>query len=251
MVSVHDPEMRHGHKSSRQASSTGTSAAIVVDTDTQLITCRGGIARQRSRQPGGPGTGGGKRSQHRCRRCDEATGRRCLWRRAIPGRLSPTREQHPDCPKRAGTPQPASISPRMTSELHLNEVTAAPDPAGRVTRKLLPAGKRTGSTGRTHRLRAFRFDAAVCGVLNHCGPGESWPGPTGMGRTVQLHPQEALLQEARALQQSEAFAGYRQRRVPGGAPSGPAGAAGRSVRPATSGGSRRNSSCTWQPQWLT
>ena len=34
-----------------------------------------------------------------------------------------------------------------------------------------------------------------------------------MGRTVQLHPQEALLQEARALQQSEAFAGYRQRRV--------------------------------------
>ena len=33
------------------------------------------------------------------------------------------------------------------------------------------------------------------------------------GRTVQLHPQEALLQQARALQRSEAFAGYRQRRV--------------------------------------
>ena len=30
---------------------------------------------------------------------------------------------------------------------------------------------------------------------------------------MQLHPQEALLQQARALQQSEAFAGYRQRRV--------------------------------------
>ena len=36
---------------------------------------------------------------------------------------------------------------------------------------------------------------------------------SGLGRTVQLHPQEALLQQARALQQSEAFAGYRQRRV--------------------------------------
>ena len=35
----------------------------------------------------------------------------------------------------------------------------------------------------------------------------------GTGRTVQLHPQEALLQQARALQQSEAFAEYRQRRV--------------------------------------
>ena len=35
----------------------------------------------------------------------------------------------------------------------------------------------------------------------------------GTGRTVQLHPQEALLQQAHALQQSEAFAEYRQRRV--------------------------------------
>ena len=30
---------------------------------------------------------------------------------------------------------------------------------------------------------------------------------------MQLHPQEALLQQARALQQSGAFAEYRQRRV--------------------------------------
>ena len=30
---------------------------------------------------------------------------------------------------------------------------------------------------------------------------------------MQLHPQEALLQQARALQQSEVFAEYRQRRV--------------------------------------
>ena len=29
------------------------------------------------------------------------------------------------------------------------------------------------------------------------------------GRRVQLHPQEALLQEARALLQSAGFAGYR------------------------------------------
>ena len=37
MVSVHDPDMRHGHKSSRRRFD-GHKAAIVVDTDSQLIT---------------------------------------------------------------------------------------------------------------------------------------------------------------------------------------------------------------------
>ena len=37
MVSVHDPELRHGHKSSRRRFD-GYKAAIVVDTDSQLIT---------------------------------------------------------------------------------------------------------------------------------------------------------------------------------------------------------------------
>ena len=85
-------------------------------------------------------------------------------------------------------------------------------PAGNVTRRLRPSGTRTDPTGRTHRLQGFRFDGAVCGVCPlrpQCVAGSS-----GLGRTVQLHPhQEALLQQARALQQSEAFAGYRQRRV--------------------------------------
>ncbi len=72
-------------------------------------------------------------------------------------------------------------------------------------------GTRTGPAGRTYRLEAFRFDAAVCGVCplrSQCVAAKP-----GTGRTVRLHPQEALLQQARALQQSEAFAEYRQRRV--------------------------------------
>ena len=36
-MSVHDPQMRHGHKSSSKRFD-GHKAAIVVDTDTQLIT---------------------------------------------------------------------------------------------------------------------------------------------------------------------------------------------------------------------
>ena len=81
--------------------------------------------------------------------------------------------------------------------------------AGNVTRILRPSGTRTDPAGRIRRLKGFRFDAAVCGVCPlqpQCVVGSP-------GRTAQLHPQEALLQQARALQQSEAFAGYRQRRV--------------------------------------
>ena len=84
-------------------------------------------------------------------------------------------------------------------------------PAGNVTRTMVPAGRRTGQTGGTYRLEAFRFDAAVCGVCplrSQCVAAKP-----GTGRTVQPHPQEALLQQARALRQSEAFAEYRQRRV--------------------------------------
>ena len=72
-------------------------------------------------------------------------------------------------------------------------------------------GTRTDRTGRTHQLRAFRFDAAVCGA---CPLKERCVGPgKGSGRTVRLHPQEAMLQRARALQKSEGYAEYRQRRV--------------------------------------
>ena len=84
-------------------------------------------------------------------------------------------------------------------------------PAGQVTRRIRPSGTRTGPAVRTHRLKGFRFDGAVCGVCplrSQCVAAKP-----GTGRTVQLHPQEALLQQARALQRSEAFAEYRQRRV--------------------------------------
>ena len=50
--------------------------------------------------------------------------------------------------------------------------------------------------------------AGVCPLRTQCVA-----AAPGTGRTVQLHPQEALLQQARALQQSEAFGECRQRRV--------------------------------------
>ena len=82
-------------------------------------------------------------------------------------------------------------------------------PAGNVTRTMLPTRKRNGHLDRTYSF--FRFDAAVCGACP-VRPLCVAAGP-GTGRTVRLHPQETLLQQAHALQQSEAFTEYRRRRV--------------------------------------
>ena len=84
-------------------------------------------------------------------------------------------------------------------------------PAGQVTRTIVPAGKRTDGTGTVHRLQAFRFDGAVCqGCLLRS---QCFTAKGRKGRQVLIHPQEGLLQEARALQQSADYNQYRQRRV--------------------------------------
>ena len=84
-------------------------------------------------------------------------------------------------------------------------------PAGQVTRTIVPAGKRTDRTGRVYRLQAFQFDGAVCGV---CPLRSQCIAAQGrQGRRVLIHPQEGMLQQARALQQSADYDEYRARRV--------------------------------------
>ena len=205
MMSVHDPEMRHGHKSSRRRFD-GHKAAIVVDTDSQLITAvevlpgnapdNSGsleLVEQSEANTGVPveeAMGDAAYGDGDTRQDFADAGRTLIAR--VPGR-----------PDRTHFPK---------EDFHIDlEAGTCTCPAGNVTRKLLPAGRRTGQTGRTYRLQAFRFDAAVCRVCplrSQCVAAKP-----GTGRTVQLHPQEALLQQARALQQSEAFGEYRQRRV--------------------------------------
>ena len=196
MMSVHDPGMRHGHKSSSRRFD-GHKAAIVVDTDSQLITA---VEVLHGNAPDNLG------ALELVERSEANTGvpvAEALGDAAYGD--GDTRQAFAD----AGRPNRTHF-PKEDFRIDLEAGTCT-CPVGKVTRKLLPAGKRTGSTGRTHRWQAFQFDAAVCGACPlrpQCVAGSS-----GKGRTVQLHPQEALLQQARALQQSEIFAGYRQRRV--------------------------------------
>ena len=205
MMSVHDPELRHGHKSSSRRFD-GHKAAIVVDTDSQLITAvevlpgnapdnLGALELVEASEantgvPVAEAMGDAAYGDGDTRQAFAAAGRTLIAR--VPGRPDRTHFPKED----------------FRIDLESGSCTC---PAGQVTRTMAPAGRRTGQTGRTYRLQAFRFDAAVCGVCplrSQC-----LAAKPGTGRTVQLHPQEALLQQARALQQSEAFAEYRQRRV--------------------------------------
>ena len=205
MMSVHDPEMRHGHKSSSRRFD-GHKAAIVVDTDSQLITAvevlpgnapdnLGALelVEQSEANTGVPveeTMGDAAYGDGDTRQAFADAGRTLIAR--VPGR--PNRSHFP--------------KEDFRIDLESGSCTC---PAGQVTRRIRSSGTRTGPDGRTHQLKGFRFDAAVCGACplqSQCVAGSS-----GLGRTVQLHPQEALLQQARALQQSEAFSEYRQRRV--------------------------------------
>ena len=205
MLSVHDPELRHGHKSSHRRFN-GHKAAIVVDTDSQLITAvdvlpgnapdhlgalelveqseasTGSVAEE-AMGDAAYGDGG-------TRQTFAEAGRQLVAR--VPGR--PERKHFPK------------------DDFHLDLVSGSCTcPAGQVTHTMVPAGKRTDAAGRVHRLQAFQFDGAVCWA---CPLRSQCIAAKGRrGRRVVIHPQEALLQEARALQRSAAYDEYRARRV--------------------------------------
>lgn len=205
MISVHDPDMRHGHKSSSRRFN-GHKASVAVDTDSQLITAVDVL-------PGNASDSVGalemiERSEENASATVVETigdvaygdgGTRQIFADA-------SRTLIAKLPKRGDT----NRFPKEDFEIDLASGNCT-CPAGHTTSKLYRMGKRTDRTGRVHQLRAFWFDAAVCG---ECPLRERCVGSAkGNGRTVRLHPQEALLQQTRALQRSGGFAEYRQRRV--------------------------------------
>ncbi len=205
MVSVHDPQMRHGHKSKRKRFD-GHKAAVVVDTDSQLITAVNVLPGNAADNLGAlelveqseasadvpvvEAMGDTAYGDGGTRQAFAHAGRRLVAR--VPGR--PNRK----------------CFPKDDFVIDLLAVSCT-CPAGQITRTIVPAGKRTDGTGTVHRLQAFRFDGAVCqGCLlrSRC-----FAAKGRKGRQVLIHPQEGLLQEARTLQQSADYDQYRQRRV--------------------------------------
>ena len=205
MMSVHDPEMRHGHKSSSRRFD-GHKAAIVVDTDSQLITAvevlpgnapdnLGALELVEASEantgvPVEEAMGDAAYGDGDTRQAFADAGRTLIAR--VPGR--PDRKHFP--------------KDDFVIDLAAGSCTC---PAGQVTHTIVPAGKRTNRTGRVHRLQAFQFDGAecrTCPLRPQCIAAKG-----SRGRRVMIHPQEALLQQGRALQQSAHYDEYRARRV--------------------------------------
>ena len=174
MMSVHDPEMRHGHKSSRRRFN-GHKAAIVVHPDTQLITAvevlpgnapdnLGSLELVEASEsnigvPVEEAMGDAAYGDGDTRQDFADAGRRLVAR--VPGR--PDRKHFP--------------KDDFVSDLAAGSCTC---PAGQVTHTIVPAGKRTDRTRRVHRLQASSSTGPNVGHV-HCGPSASQPRGAGGG----------------------------------------------------------------------
>jgi len=175
IISVHCPDMRHGRKSSSKRFD-GDKAAVIVNTDNQLITGADVI----------PGN------------VSDNTGVLDLVKQSEENTGMEVEETIGD-----------AVYPKEDFQIDVEKETCT-CPAGQVTRAKRRLKSHSDGQGGWQRPWGFAFDDSICQACplrSQCVSGKK-----GKGRTVSLHPQEALLQQARALQHSEAFTDYRKRR---------------------------------------
>jgi transposase len=193
LVSIHDPEMRHGRKSASKRFD-GHKAAVVVDTDSQLITAVAVLAGNAPDHEGALAL---------VEQTEAATG--CAVGESYGDGAygdGATRQAFADVDRVliAKVPRGANQGrfPKTAFQIDLvaGTCTCPGEQTTRERRRI--AGARQG----------FCFAAAVCEpcpLRAQCVAGAG-------GRTVTVHPQEALLQAARTYQASPAFAEARCRR---------------------------------------
>ena len=206
IISVHDPEMRHGRKSKRQRFD-GHKATIAVDTETQLITATDVIAGNAS---------DGDNAIALCEQSAENTG--CEVETAIGDTSYGTGELRRAFAE-AGIKVVAKAPPiadrgtftkeDFSIDVEGERVTC---PAGHTTTQWHRGAVTTRRDGTKQHAKVFKFDAALC---TPCPFYEQCVSSSkGRGRTIVVHAEEALLQQARAFQKTEAFKEqYRERIV--------------------------------------
>jgi len=193
LVSIHDPEMRHGRKSATKRFD-GHKAAVVVDTDSQVITAVAVLAGNAPDHEGALAL---------VEQTEAATG--CAVAESYGDGAygdGATRQAFADAARvliakvPRGTNQGRFPKTAFRIDLAAGTCTCPGDQTTREQRRI--AGGRQG----------FVFAPATCGpcpLRAQCVAGAG-------GRTVALHPQEALLQAARTFQASPAFGEARRRR---------------------------------------
>jgi len=196
VISVQDPEMHYGHKSKAQRFD-GHKAAMAVDTESQLITAVTVLP------------GNAADSDHAlelvCQseknaqvEVEESVGDCAYGDRA-------TRQAFADAGRvlRAAAPKRRNRGFFDKEDFSIDvQAKTCRCPAGQTCHVLKNKGTLRDRHGKCYPRQAFESDATVCSAC-HLRSSCIAAGPE-KGRTVSLHPQEALLQEARRLQHSAA-----------------------------------------------
>ena len=196
MPSVHDPEMRHGHKSAHKRFD-GHKAQIAVDTETQLIVAVAVLAGNAADNSGALALV--KEAEENSEAEVTETVADCAFGDGA------TRSEFAAAGRELVAKVPAMANrgrfPKTDFVLDLEETTCV-CPAGQ--RGVASYSRPTKDSGE-RRLRGFRFaveQCATCPLRSRCVGGRR-------GRSIAVHPQESLLQKARALQRSPDFAPYK------------------------------------------
>lgn len=204
IVSVHDPEMRHGRKSSSKRFD-GHKAAIGVDADSQLITAVDVLpGNAADASPALPLT---EASEHNTGlEADETVGD-CAYGGGN------TRQEFADAQRQliAKVADHGRKGQIHKSQFHIDlEAMTCTCPAGHTTATLIPTGFWLDKAGQKQPKKSFAFPVAVCAACP-LRP-QCIQAKANRGRWIQLHPQEELLQQARAFQNSPQFQPYCQMR---------------------------------------
>ena len=195
IVSVHDPQMRHGRKSATQRFD-GYKASVAVDTESQMVTAVDVLAANEHDATNAEGL------LQQTEQNTESTVETILGDSAygsVEQRLS---AQERNCTLIAPVPK-APTTGRFTKEdfqINLTNETVS-CPAGKST-SLWYEQKRVTQRGTTFRSKAFRFAAEQC---LGCPLAAQCLKPGARSRSVSVHEHEALIQAAKQFQRTEQF----------------------------------------------
>jgi hypothetical protein len=193
LISVHDPEMRHGRKSSSQRFN-GHKTQVAVDTDSQLITAVEVLAGNAPDAEQALEVVEASEAATECR-VAEVLGD-CAYG------AGETRAEFAEAGRTliAKVPDLQNQGYFAKTDFQLNLEAATCTCPNQHTTSDFRAAKGGGG------MFVFATETcAVCPLRAQCTRGQG-------GRTVQVHPQEVLLQQARTFQKSPAFAEFRRRR---------------------------------------
>jgi hypothetical protein len=193
LISVHDPEMRHGRKSSSHRFN-GHKAQVAVDTDSQLITAVEVLAGNAP---------DAEQALKVVEASEVATG--CHVGEVLGDCAYGSGETRAEFAE-TGRTLIAKV-PDLQNQGYFAKTSFDIDLKGQ---KCTCPNQQTTDDFRSAKGGGGTFVFATeicaeCPLRAHCTRSRG-------GRTVQVHPQEALLQRARELQQSPAFADIRRRR---------------------------------------